>query len=271
MRDEKFVSVLYLLGFALIMGASIYFFAANWQWIPHWGKLLLSIALTLVFYGGAYIFNRKHPFLPHWLLFLGSCSFGVSVALVGQIYNSHADSYILFLIWSIPALILAIVTRYQPYYILSYILLTLTLHFYFFPTGLHYYYETTQRFGIFLLFFVLNSLLFYLVQTGRIQGTFFKYVSLLGVLGFGMFLTNVHAFEGYGQIASFAYLIVLGSLFYLTLKRWQDKGLASLTFIASAIYISYKFFDFIIQHGSQFIYIVILLFVPILIGLISGL
>ena len=45
-------------------------------------------------------------------------------------HNSHADSYMLFLVWSVPTILLSILIRYEPFYVLGSILVNLAGWFY---------------------------------------------------------------------------------------------------------------------------------------------
>src|SRR5699024_11814361 len=76
------------------------------------------------------------------LVFLCNCTliasvvvFGLSLALVGQLYNSHADNYVLFIIWLIPIFLLGVMTKYVPFYVLSYLLSQLAMLLFVFPTS----------------------------------------------------------------------------------------------------------------------------------------
>ena len=90
----------------------------------------------ILFYGLSFVFSKwkqHQQDVGAWIFWGGSIAFGVAVALLGQVYNSHADSYTLFLIWLIPSALLAVFTRYPIFFIQSYILLNLTVYSYFFP------------------------------------------------------------------------------------------------------------------------------------------
>ena len=94
---ERVVKTGYLLGVSLLVAAIIYFFAANWQGFDRLTKVALSIGMMGLFYGGSAIVAytvKRHRFVSHWLFVCGAIAFGISVALIGQIYNSHADSFL---------------------------------------------------------------------------------------------------------------------------------------------------------------------------------
>src|SRR5690625_1522281 len=82
----------YLLGISLILTGIFYFFAANWGYFDRIAKVSLSISLLILFYLIHFLLKRLinyRPFLSNWSLFAASIVFGVAVALIGQIYNSH--------------------------------------------------------------------------------------------------------------------------------------------------------------------------------------
>ncbi|MCA0991937.1 GDYXXLXY domain-containing protein [Guptibacillus hwajinpoensis] len=128
----------YLLGLSLLISSVIYFFASNWQGIGRIEKIMLAIGLMLLFFVVATLLSRfqhSQRFLERWLWLIGTIAFGVSIALIGQTYNSHADSYVLYLIWMVPAVIFGILTGYKAFYVLSFLLSQLAFYFYVFPTS----------------------------------------------------------------------------------------------------------------------------------------
>ncbi len=136
MKQEKMAKTSYLLGILFGLSAIIYFFAANWGGMDRHLKIGLIIILMLLFYGVSYGFSKwkeHQQDVGAWIFWGGSVAFGVAVALLGQLYNSHADSYSLFLVWLIPSFLLAIFTRYPIFFVQSYILLNITVYTYFYP------------------------------------------------------------------------------------------------------------------------------------------
>src|SRR5690554_1073055 len=137
MLQPNLIRTGFLLGISLILAAIIYFFAANWAGMERLEKVAFSVGIVALFYVMAFALTKlhflkeTHSFLARLFLVGGCITFGIGVALLDQIYNAHADSYQLFLIWSIPALLFAIITRYTAFYMLSFILVHLTLLQYF--------------------------------------------------------------------------------------------------------------------------------------------
>ncbi|MED4903581.1 hypothetical protein [Parageobacillus thermoglucosidasius] len=41
---------------------------------------------------------KRHDFLGRWMFVCEALAFGITLALIGPIYNSHADNYWLFII-----------------------------------------------------------------------------------------------------------------------------------------------------------------------------
>jgi uncharacterized membrane-anchored protein len=144
---QKRGDIPYLLGLVFFISAVIYFFASNWPEFERPMKTGLSLAVLLFCAGAALVYrrNKTFPYLANWWLFLSVVAFAVAVALIGQMYNSHADSYVLFFVTLVPAVILALLTRYRPLYWLSFLLLELTLWMKLYPTGVFVTYTTGEQ------------------------------------------------------------------------------------------------------------------------------
>ncbi|OKL36053.1 GDYXXLXY domain-containing protein [Domibacillus mangrovi] len=147
MITEKRGDIPYLLGLIFFITAFVYFFASNWSAFDRPIKIGLSLVILLFCAGAALVYRRSKtfPYLGNWWLFLSVIAFAVAVALVGQIYNSHADSYVLFIVTLVPAIILALLTRYRPLYWLSFLLFELTLWMKLYPTGTFVTYTTGEQ------------------------------------------------------------------------------------------------------------------------------
>ncbi|MHA7138128.1 GDYXXLXY domain-containing protein [Rossellomorea arthrocnemi] len=178
---KKLISLTYFFGVVFLLASALYFFASNWQIFSRLEKLALAGSLILLFYGSAFLLDRVLKgahFLSNWLLVSGVISFGLSVALLGQLYNSHADSYLLFLVWSIPALLFSLYTRYSGFYALTHILIHLTFYFYLFPStpfGHWTLVHTWIAFGV----GIVNTLLFLIIKKGYIASKPLLYLSLI--------------------------------------------------------------------------------------------
>ena len=131
---QRVVKTTYLLGLLFFAAALVYFFASNWPELGRLTKVGVGAGFMVLFYAMSATVFRRH-FLSKWLFIFGAITFGICVALIGQVYNSHADSFLLFFIWFIPTAILASFTRYRFLSVFSFGLLQLTFWFYYFPSS----------------------------------------------------------------------------------------------------------------------------------------
>ncbi|MBH9967925.1 GDYXXLXY domain-containing protein [[Bacillus] enclensis] len=205
---KKVISLTYLFGVVFLLASALYFFASNWQVFSRLEKVALAGSLIVLFYGAAFLLDRVLKgahFLSNWLMVSGVISFGLSVALLGQLYNSHADSYLLFLVWSIPALLFSLYTRYSGFYALTHILIHLTIYFYLFPSSPFGHWtpaHTWIAFGV----GIMNALLFLIIKKGWISSKPLLYLSLVSA----NLLFMVTAFnDGYAVFFSLFYILIL--------------------------------------------------------------
>lgn len=268
---EKVVQLGYVLGLSLLLSAIIYFFASNWPGLDKWAKVGLSISLVALFYGLSIflikLLNRQ-LFLSEFMLFAGCISFGVATGLLGQIYNSHADSYVLFAIWIIPAFLFSIITRYQPFYVLSYVLLHLIVWFFMFPSSMFIHRTEGEIVLVFVMMAVFNAILFCLIKGEFIKSTALSYISFSMFHVIMIALTISHFFEKYYLVFNLVYAPILIALFYYFLKRSAPRAYVVLLGVATTIYILIKFIDLLISYyDSEAFFFFVLLFV---IGIVIG-
>ncbi|MGZ0038875.1 GDYXXLXY domain-containing protein [Paenibacillus ottowii] len=260
----------YLLGISLILAAIIYFFASNWGGLDRTVKIVLAVALIVLFYGLSFVFARiravpgQQAFLSNIFLLAGCVAFGVSIALLGQIYNSHADSYGLFVIWSVPALLLSAITRYNPFYMLSYVLIHLGVWLYFYPTMQSTTYTQLESLSIAGLFAVVNLVLFLLTFLHRIRSAPLQYMSFT-VLHIAMLaMTNSFAFDGYGLIMNIPHIAVIALGFYIFIKVRLNKTLLTLNALALSAFAVFKFIELAEAYSSSLFFVFGLIFVALL-------
>jgi uncharacterized membrane protein len=115
-RRARLAHSLGILG-ALVAGFGvILFFAANWDDIPRPLRVVILLGGLVASYAAGFalreVFGR--PNIGHAFLFLGTLLFGVSVFLVGQMYNVNTHDPFGFLIWALGALAIAWVIRSGP-------------------------------------------------------------------------------------------------------------------------------------------------------------
>lgn len=244
---ERVVKTGYLLGVSLLVAAIIYFFAANWLGFDRLTKVALSIGMMGLFYGGSAVVAytvKRHRFLSHWLFVCGAIAFGISVALIGQIYNSHADSFWLFLIWLIPSSFFALLTRYPPLRLLSILLLQLTFWFYYFPSSYSIERSEWESFVLLLLFAVSNAAIF---AISRSTIAYAAYIAMHGWL-FVLFVIGIT--EEKFNFWPYAYAFLFLALFYF-LKR---RSYVLLTGVFAGAFFITQYFRFVEQYFQEWVF-----------------
>ncbi|WHX77425.1 GDYXXLXY domain-containing protein [Priestia flexa] len=259
---QNLVKLGYLLGISLVLAGILYFFASNWQGFDRYTKIALSMAMMLLFYGSGFVSRMLLPhqaFLSHWLLVASSISFGLSTALVGQIYNSHADGYWLFFIWLLPAVLFSVFTKYQPFYVLSFILLQLTMYFYISPTAVFHRTENEEIF-LYLTMAFINALIFLFVKKQYVKSPIVMYGAFI-VIHF-IFLSisqpNYTVLSVSILIAYIALSIV--SLFYFS-KVQSHKGLLGISIVAAALLVVQQVLWYLFDNYSELTLFLVLGFV----------
>ncbi|MEG0482554.1 MAG: DUF4401 domain-containing protein [Acinetobacter sp.] len=99
-NTELFIKHLQVFGFTLIAVSILYLVAANWFMLPQTIQLAIPQILLLLS-AICSVLVVKHDFLVQCLHTICGLMIGLSLAVIGQIYQTGADSYLLFLIWSI--------------------------------------------------------------------------------------------------------------------------------------------------------------------------
>lgn len=260
-KEAHLINLAYILGTSLLIAAIVYFFAANWGGLERGLKVGLITLLLISFYGLCFLFTQILPLRPligKLALFAGVMAFGVSVALLGQLYNSHADSYLLFLVWLIPSLLFSIITRFQSFYILSYILIHLTFAFYVFPTAVSFN-RTEGEIILYLLFLAaLNLLLFALIRKNAFTSSILQYGSFLIFHLIWLGLTMRWVFESYALILNLSYIILLIGSLYWFVKTAHARPYIVLTSLALAAYVSSWMFSWMIDNASEWFFVLVI-------------
>ena len=100
LRQQKFIDLLQVIALGLLASSFIYLIAANWWMIPQ--ALQLSIPMLLLFLTAiASVYFSKNQRIRQSLDCICALMLGLSLAVIGQVYQTGADSYLLFLLWSV--------------------------------------------------------------------------------------------------------------------------------------------------------------------------
>ncbi|TYR79732.1 DUF2157 domain-containing protein [Priestia megaterium] len=265
---EKMIRLGYLLGLALILSGILYFFASNWPGFDRFTKIALSILFILLFYASSFIMRKLVPhqaFLSHWLLLCGGIAFGLSIALVGQIYNSHADHYLLFFIWLLPMVFFSFVTSYQGFYFLSFVLLQLTMWLFINPSLLAMQRGQNEILLLSVGMSLVNFVLFFFTTKNIISSAILKYSSYL--MFHVVLLSIAVPFEQslLRTLIAVCYFAVLCFLFYYFSKIHSNKKLLSITIIAASLFVIRQLALFIMENFEEWALVLSFLFVVALV------
>ncbi len=102
--------ILLFFGTTLTLAAIIFFFAYNWDSLPKLAKLGTVQVGFLACAIGA-IVTAKHHVLSQTLLFAASVIVGVFLAVFGQIYQTGADPWQLFVLWAVLIIPFALIAK----------------------------------------------------------------------------------------------------------------------------------------------------------------
>ncbi len=260
----------FLMGVSLLLAAIVYFFAANWDGLGRADKILLSAGLIVLFYGASFLFAKlkgmpQHfSFLSSLLLVAGCISFGASAALVNQVYHSHADTFEIFLVWSIPALLLALLTRYSPFYVLAYALVHLTLWQLFFPTSLSVVHTEEQLLGIGALFALLNALVLVAAHSRWLQSAVLRLLAFVGLQVALLAMTALFETSKYDILSNIASLAAIALSFFFYYRIRLNVTMLTFTGLAASAYAVIRYLELLDEHSSTEFYIGGLLFVAAL-------
>jgi uncharacterized membrane protein len=114
-RRDRLVQSLAVVGAAGVGLGVILFFAANWDGIPRFLRLVLLVGAIVVSYAGGDRLAASRPRVGHAMLLLGCILFGASLFLVGQMYNVSTHDPLPFLLWALAATAGAVLLRSEPF------------------------------------------------------------------------------------------------------------------------------------------------------------
>jgi uncharacterized membrane protein len=118
-RRGRLVSAIAIAGAVVVGLGVILFFAANWDGIPRWTRLVLLVGALVGSYGVADRIRATRPMIAHAFVVLGVLLFGASVFLVGQMYNVSTHDPLAFLLWAGAAVSMGWLCRSTPLAVLS--------------------------------------------------------------------------------------------------------------------------------------------------------
>jgi|GEM_PF-158463 len=257
----------YALGAGSLLAAIAYFYASNWGGMGRFAKLLPVFVLIAALYGVSVWLSRRpnRQFLSRLALFACCLLFGVGIALVGQMYNSHANSYGLFAVWLVPAVLFAALTRWQPFDVLAWLLALLAYLFYFFPSDGRLFYTEPERIGILLCLAALNAVVYTLTSLRRPASPVVRFLAFVAVHVLLLLLSLSFMYETYGWLFNFPLAALLVAEIW-HFHRTRNKMYLLLSGIGVSVITVVKYGELLIHYFDEAFMIVSLLFVVLFIA-----
>src|SRR5690606_16793251 len=127
---RKFLSLLLLaLGISFSTAGIVFFFAFNWDSLHRFTKLgLIEGLVVLVFL--CLFFIKANPLVKKTMLVGASVLVGVLWAVFGQVYQTGANAYDFFLVWTLSIAVWSFVSHFAPQWVVFIALINITLILY---------------------------------------------------------------------------------------------------------------------------------------------
>lgn len=257
-------------GVSLVIAGIIYFIAANWRGFARGYKTAaLLIGMIAAYTGCTYYLLRERAERAMGMLLVvaGSWLFGISLALIGQIYNSHADSWQLFTVWALPCIAFSWLFSSFYFAIKSLLLLNFGVWMLLFPSTMVQLPTDGLQIGI-ISITIFNALVFAgisLRPRNWTKGA--RYVAYLAMLIFLFTLTFLEVGgEGITTAWSLFYLISLVAAVYCYIEVKLDEWLIYTTLCVGAIWTLAKSIEWLLPHFEEDIFILLIIFGIIWLG-----
>lgn len=243
------------IGTVLFLAGIIFFFAYNWEYLSKFQKLGL-VQLGLLSIGIGSLFINKRTFSLQICLTVLSVLTGVLFAVFGQIYQTGANVYDLFLVWCFAITIWVVISNFPPLWYFFFVLIQTTTILYKFQVARYNANFSSELivavFGI--VFFI--AWVFLSKKTDKFKNhnwfekalliqVFFSLTSLISRGFWSKRLSEMY------PIAILVYLVFCGALFFYSYK---EKNLFNITLFALSICgIIYSFLTRFLTKGHDYI------------------
>lgn len=132
---EKWDKTLYFslpgLGITFFVAGVVFFFAFNWVAIPAFAKFGIIGGLLIASVLVSYRVKERYEHISHILMALAFVLVGVLFAVFGQVYQTGADAYDLFIAWTLSVIVWTLISPYPVIWFLFAVLSNITLSFYY--------------------------------------------------------------------------------------------------------------------------------------------
>jgi uncharacterized membrane protein len=216
-------------GAALVIVGIIFFFAYNWAEMDRFAKFALIQAGLLM--TALFALWRFEHLSGQVALLATAVLLGVLLAVYGQIYQTGADAFSLFLAWAILIIPWVFVSAFAPLWFLLVVLLNLSLILYWAQViNLPGFY---QNIDLFLLLFVLNGLAlalweeFHRRQVAWLQGNWLGRILFVTALILVIIPTLYAITEGNFRWQTYPLLVLMVVLYLITtgLALWYYQAI----------------------------------------------
>jgi uncharacterized membrane protein len=127
---QRFLKLLFIsLGIGFTTAGIVFFFAYNWDNLHKFVKIGLIEGLVIVS-TLLIVFSRLSTLLKNILLTGAAVLVGVLMAVFGQVYQTGANAYDLFLSWTLAITIWVVVANFPPLWLVYALLINTTLNLY---------------------------------------------------------------------------------------------------------------------------------------------
>ncbi len=127
---KRFLSLFFLgLGVSLTLAGIIFFFAYNWDNLHKFIKIgLVEVLILAVML--AVLFSKMDQLIKNILVTAAAVLVGVLMAIFGQVYQTGANAYDLFLGWTLLITLWVIVTNFAPLWLIYIVLVNISIILY---------------------------------------------------------------------------------------------------------------------------------------------
>lgn len=205
------LNYLKVLSIVMLAMSLLYLMAANWWMLPKFVRLIIPM-LVLLSSAIASIHFVHHRVLQQCLDAVSGVMLGLSLAVIGQIYQTGADSYLLFLVWGI----LLLPWLYRPnigIYIMLMIVSQLALYLFFKQT--FWMVRAEEIYIIALNFLAALSMIYGIRHYPRLRFIFIVFIILISVLCMVRFIASSQLI----YLVSVFLLPVLAAFYFYSLKK----------------------------------------------------
>ncbi len=248
-------SILLWMGSLFIMSGTIFFFAYNWDEIHKFVKLGLVLILTL----GAitiHLNSVQESLIAHITLWMAIVGIGIELTVFGQVYQTGADAYNLFVAWSIFAFGFVIVSSSSINWFTYLILLNLTISLYI-SQSLHIDFNSTIAIKIIFNIFT-TAILYFLIEKKKLL--YFNWLYKLNLIYLILLLCILLMIEFLDSFSFYSLFIIIYLVLLYYIKE-KDDILIESTAVLSLVFLVPAFASNIVSNGTGKIYLGVFAFV----------